>query len=99
MESIVLIARYPMAPHGPNRTNQNRGEIMPSTVFSATVSMVARVISLSSSSLVLRPTIHPTLRRASDISCFLNKLAISMPASAKQRGLMAMYRHNKDTMK
>ena len=98
MESIVLIARYPMAPQGPNKTNQNRGEIIPSTVFSATVSIVARVISLSSRSLVLRPTIHPTLRRASRISCFRSKLAISIPASAKHRGLIEIYRHNKETM-
>ena len=52
------------------------------------VSIVARVISLSSRSVVFLPTIQPTLRRASPISCLRSNLAISTPASAKQRGLI-----------
>ena len=91
MESIVLAVRYNIAPIGPPNIKKNSGETMPSIVFSAIVSTVARVISLSSRSSVSRPTIHETRCLASSMRhCFSNRL-ISNPAAPSERGEIVMY--------
>ena len=66
-------------------------------MFSAMVSTVARVISGTVSLSVSRPTIHPTLNRASSISPAAKYLCISRPASAKFRGEMVKLRRSAST--
>ena len=90
IESIVLAVLYRIAPIGPPRIKKNNGAIIPSTVFSAMVSTVARVISLSSNSSVSRPTIQDNRLRASKIlSCLINWLIVK-PAPASERGDIEM---------
>ena len=92
IESIVLAVLYRIAPIGPPRIKKNNGAIIPSTVFSAMVSTVARVISLSSNSSVSRPTIQDNRLRASTIlSCLINWLIVK-PAPASERGDIAIYK-------
>ena len=80
---MVLTARYPSVPGAPKSAPHSAGATTASTVFSASDSTTALVISEASRSLGSRPTRAGSSWRARDRSWSSSAAAMSRPASVR----------------